>query len=126
MAIGAVVSLAGIGDLKGLGKAWALPCGDDTIARLIDLRGRKGAYADTSPAELLPSRVKVVMIHGAFDSVMPPYTGLAYATHVRKAGDQAEVVVIPDAGHFDLVIPTTPAWKTIVGIVERETEALGR
>jgi len=124
--IGAVVSLAGIGDLKGQGKAWALPCGDDTIERLIDLKGRKDAYADTSPAELLPSGVKVVMVHGAYDSVMPPYTGLAYATRARKAGDKAEVVVIPDAGHFDLVMPTTPAWKAIVGIVERESEALGR
>jgi len=124
--ISAVVSLAGIGDLKRQGKAWALPCGGDTIERLIDLKGRKAPYADTSPAELLPSGVKVVMVHGAYDSVMPPYTGLAYANQVRKAGDKAEVVVIPDAGHFDPVIPTTPAWKVIVGIVDREMKMLSR
>ena len=124
--IGAVISLAGIGDLKGQGKAWALPCGDDTIARLIDLKSRKGAYADTSPAELLPGGVRVVMVHGAYDSVMPPYTGLDYAAAARKAGDPAEVVVIPDAGHFDLVIPTTPAWKAIVAILDREMMALAR
>lgn len=124
--IGAVVSLAGIGDLKGQGKAWALPCGDDTIKRLIDLDRRKAPYADTSPAELLPTGVKVVMVHGAYDPVMPPYTGLAYAEKVRDAGDPAEVVTIPDAGHFDLVIPTTPAWKQIVAIIEREMKALSR
>lgn len=122
--IGAVISLAGIGDLKGQGKVWALACGDDTIARLIDLKGRAAPYADTSPAELLPSGVKVVMVHGAYDAVMPPYTGLAYAQAMRKAGDRAEVVIIPDAGHFDLVIPTTPAWKAVTGMVEREMRGL--
>jgi acetyl esterase/lipase len=124
--IGAVISLAGIGDLKGQGKAFGLPCGDDTLNRLLDTAGRKAPYADTSPAELLPTGVKVVMVHGVYDSVMPPYTGLAYAAKVRQAGDKAEVVSIPDAGHFDLVIPSTHAWKEIVAILDRETKALPR
>jgi acetyl esterase/lipase len=124
--IGAVVSLAGIGDLKGQGKAFGLPCGEDTLDRLLDTAARKSPYADTSPAELLPTGTKVVMVHGVYDSVMPPYTGRAYALQVRKAGDRAEVVIIPDAGHFDVVIPTTPAWQEIVGIVDREMAALGR
>mgnify|MGYP001551868213 CR=1 FL=1 len=124
MKIGAVISLAGIGDLEGQGKAFALPCGDDTIDRLVDTAHRKHPFADTSPAELLPTGVKVVMVHGVFDSVMPPYTGRDYVLKVRKAGDKAEVVTIPDAGHFDLVIPTTAAWRVIAGIVEREIRAL--
>ncbi|MFI4965328.1 MAG: alpha/beta hydrolase [Caulobacterales bacterium] len=122
--IGAVISLAGIGDLKGQGKVWAIACGDDTIDRLVDAAGRKEPFADTSPAELLPTGIKVVMVHGVFDSVMPPYTGRDYVQKVRKAGDKAEVVTIPDAGHFDLVIPTTAAWRVIVGIVDREMRAL--
>jgi acetyl esterase/lipase len=124
--IGAVISLAGIGDLKGQGKAFGLPCGDDTLERLLDISGRKSPYADTSPAELLPTGVKVVMVHGVFDAVMPPYTGRAYAAKARQAGDKAEVVAIPDAGHFDLVIPTTRAWKEIAAIIDRETKAFPR
>lgn len=123
--IRAVVSLAGIGDLKGQGKAFGLPCGADTLDRLVDTAHRRQPFADTSPAELLPSGVKVVMVHGVYDSVMPPYTGLDYAAKARQAGDPAEVVAIPDAGHFDLVIPTTPAWRRIVGIIDRETRVLG-
>jgi acetyl esterase/lipase len=122
--IGAVISLAGIGDLSGQGKVFALPCGDDTIDRLVDTANRRNPFADTSPAELLPTGAKVVMVHGVFDSVMPPYTGRDYAARVRKAGDAAEVVVIPGAAHFDLVIPTTPAWKQVVAILDRETKAL--
>jgi acetyl esterase/lipase len=114
------ISVAGIGDLQGQGRVFALPCGDDTLDRLLDTAHRKDPYADTSPAALLPSAAKVVMVHGVFDSVMPPYTGLAFAEQVRKAGGRADVVTIPDARHFDVVIPTTAAWRDIVAVVERE------
>jgi acetyl esterase/lipase len=124
--IGAVISLAGIGDLEGQGKVFALPCGDDTIDRLVDAAHRKTPFADTSPAELLPTGAKVVMVHGVFDAVMPPYTGRDYALMVRKAGDAAEVVTIPNAAHFDLVIAATPAWREIVAILDREMKALPR
>ena len=124
--IGTVISLAGIGDLQGQGRVFALPCGDDTLDRLLDTARRKAPYADTSPAALLPTGAKVVMVHGVFDPVMPPYTGRDYALKVRASGDRAEVVTIPDAAHFDLVIPTTPAWKRIVGIIDREMKALPR
>lgn len=124
--IAAVISLAGIGDLKGQAKTWAIPCGEDTLDRLLDTAHRPQPFGDTSPAELLPSGAKVVMIHGVFDAVMPPFTGREYAAKVRKAGDKAEVVTIPDAAHFDLVIPTTAAWAQIAAILDREMKALPR
>ncbi|THD59712.1 alpha/beta hydrolase [Phenylobacterium sp.] len=122
--IRAVISLAGIGDLQGQGRAFALPCGDDTIDRLVDTAHRNQPFADTSPAELLPTGAKVVMVHGVYDAVMPPYTGLDYAEKVRRAGDHADVVTIPDAGHFDLVIPTTAAWGEVAAVLDREMKAL--
>ena len=124
--IGAVISLAGIGDLAGQGEIFALPCGNDTIDRLVDSAHRKQPFADTSPAELLPTGIKVVMVHGVFDPVLPPYTGRDYALKVRKAGDRAEVVTIPDAAHFDVVIPTTAAWKVVLGVLAKEMKALPR
>ena len=124
--ISAVISLAGIGDLDGQGRVFALPCGDDTIARLVDQAHRTNPFADTSPAALLPSGARTVMVHGSFDPVMPPYTGRDYAARARRAGDTAGVVVIPNAAHFDLVIPTTAAWSEIVGLIDRETKAIGR
>jgi len=124
--IRAAISMAGIGDLKGQGRVFALPCGDDTLDRLVDAAHRKEPYADTSPAALLPPAARVVMVHGVFDSVMPPYTGQAFAEQVRKAGGHADVVTIPDAGHFDVVIPSTAAWREVVAIVERELPATSR
>lgn len=118
--IGAVVSLAGIGDLERHGDVFSHACGADTFKRLL---GPAPSFADTSPARLLPTGVPVVMVHGVYDHVMPPFTGREYVAEVRKAGDRAELVVIPDAGHFDLVIPTTAAWRIVADAIARQARA---
>jgi len=115
----AVVSIGGIGDLKAHAGSFDGACGSGTIARVT-----AGRYADTSPADLLPTGAKVVMVHGQFDHVMPPDTGRAYVATVRKAGDPAEAVVLDGYGHFDAMIPTSPAWKSVADIVTREIAAL--
>ncbi|HEY8571215.1 alpha/beta hydrolase [Phenylobacterium sp.] len=120
----AAISLAGIGDLEGQGDVFGRPCGQETLPQLIGFKDRKAAYADTSPAALLPTGARIVMVHGVFDPVMPPYTGLAFADRARKAGDAAEVVILADAAHFDPVIPTTPAWRAVARVVEREAKRL--
>ena len=112
--IAAVVSLGGIGDLKGQAHIFAGACGPEPIPRVIGLAERADPYADTSPADLLPAGVRVSMISGELDHVMPPATGYAYAERVREAGDPAEAVAIPNASHFDVVIPTTAAWTSVV------------
>ena len=71
-------------------------------------------------SRLLPTGVPVIMVHGEFDRVMPPATGAAYAETVRRAGDRAEAITIPGAGHFEPVMSTSPAWETIAGLVARE------
>lgn len=117
--IRAVVSLGGIGDLKPHAGVFASACGP-SIAQVAP----PSTYAETSPAELLPSGAAVTMIHGELDHVMPPETGEAYAATVRAAGDRAEAIEIKGASHFDVVIPTTGAWTSVVApAIER---AFGR
>lgn len=117
--IRAVVSLGGIGDLKPHAGIFAGACGP-SIAQVAPPR----TYSETSPGELLPSGAAVTMIHGEFDHVMPPDTGQAYAAKARAAGDRARAIEIKGAGHFDPVIPTTEAWKTVV--VPAIERALGK
>lgn len=107
--IRAVVSLGGIGDLKPHAGVFAGACGP-SIAQVAPPR----TYPETSPSELLPSGAAVTMIHGEFDHVMPFDTGEAYAAKARAAGDKARAIEIKGVGHFDPVIPTTEAWKTVV------------
>jgi acetyl esterase/lipase len=122
--IGAVVSLGGIGDLKGQGDIFGGACGPEAIPSIIGVADRADPYADTSPAELLPTGARVVMISGEFDHVMPPPTGRAYVERVRRAGDVGEAIAIPGASHFDVVIPTTEAWKLVAAEIARQFAAL--
>lgn len=108
----AAVSLAGIGDIEGQGDVFSRACGAETFPKMVGQH-----FADTSPAELLPTGVPILLIQGAYDHVMPPFTALQYAEQVRKAGDAAQVITLPDAGHFDVVIPTTPAWGAVAKAV---------
>jgi hypothetical protein len=55
---------------------------------------------------------------------MPPFTGRAFVERLHKAGDSAEMIAIPDAGHFDVVMPTTQAWKVVAETLGREIAAL--
>jgi acetyl esterase/lipase len=115
-----VVSLSGIGDLERQGRVFAGACGPESIPQIIRLADREAAYADTSPAALLPTGVRVTMISGDLDHVMPLPTGRAYVARFGAAGDVGQAVAIPGASHFDVVIPTTPAWKVVAATVATE------
>ena len=116
--IRAVISLGGIGDLQRHAGTFAGACGP-SLAEIAPPR----TYAETSPAELLPAGARVTMIHGEFDHVMPFQTGEEYAVKVRAAGGQAEAIRIAGAGHFDVVMPKTAAWKVVAARVAREFAA---
>lgn len=116
--IRAVVSVGGIGDLAADGKVFGGACGP-VLARVAPPQ----THPETSPAALLPSGVRTVMVHGEFDHVMPPATGEAYAARARAAGDEAEAITLPGFGHFDPVIPTTAAWERVAEVVAREAAA---
>lgn len=119
-----VVSLGGIGDLKGQGDVFAGACGPEPIPTIIGAKTRAQPYVDTSPAELLPTGARVTMISGDLDHVMPPPTGRAYVETLRRAGDAGEAIAIPNATHFDVVIPTTPAWQVVVEAIDKQFAAL--
>ena len=70
-------------------------------------------YAVASPIELLPLGVRQHLINGARDPIVPEAFGRAYSEAAREAGDEAALTVIPDAGHFELIAPSTAAWQRV-------------
>jgi hypothetical protein len=44
---------------------------------------------------------------------VPPALAHAYAQAAEAAGDPVGVIEIPDAGHFELVDPTSHAWDAV-------------
>jgi acetyl esterase/lipase len=118
-----VVALGGVGDI---GQATGLRdvCGPGIIPALLGQpsAARPDVYSDTSPAKLLPNGATIVMITGADDALTPPAYAQTYVDEVRAAGGSAELVIVPDAAHFDVVTIGTPAWRLVS---DRIVAALG-
>lgn len=116
-----VISLAGIGDLKAFAPLRAI-CGEDVADRLTPTRSALwgDAYADTSPASLPVPPARIWMISGIYDRLVPPHWAHDYLLTMQTKGrPDIELLNLPDAGHFDLVLPTTAAGSAIVRRIEQ-------
>lgn len=115
-----VVAFGGFGDLREDSGAIRAACRIDPAERLVNPLAAD-PFADTSPAALLPARVPVVMVHGVYDGVAYPRIGLAHAQAARAAGDQADVLLVPNAGHFEGLAPGQRAFEVVTAELERFT-----
>ncbi len=107
------LTLAGINDLESYRNTGPNACGGPaTIGSLVN-SARKNPYADTSPAAMLPLGIEHTIVSGAQDPIVPPQFGDAYAQAAQLAGDPADVILAPGAGHFELIDPASDAWKLI-------------
>ncbi|MBL8510423.1 MAG: alpha/beta hydrolase [Betaproteobacteria bacterium] len=113
-----MVGIAGLVDLAYAASATAFACGDKTVEKLIDSdkRGKKEAFRDTSPIELLPlgSNIRQVLVSGTYDGIVPPVHGWRYANRAKEKGEAVEVVNLDNAGHFELISPWTAPGRALV------------
>lgn len=110
-----VVSQAGVLDLVDAEREGV---GDGAASDLLgggpdDVPDR---YALASPVERLPIGVRVVCVHGTADVNVPIRQSERF---VAAAGDEAELVILPDVDHFAVIDPATEAWKACRDGVER-------
>lgn len=114
-----IVSLGGLADLRSEQALIKRSCDRD----MIDLTGlpsatRPDVFSDTNAAELMPNGSHTVLITGERDTVSPPRVAHDYAARALKAGDRAEVVVVPGASHYDEVAVGSPAWTAVLQAIE--------
>ncbi len=122
--VAGVVTLGGIDDLQTYQRVGPDACGGPaTITALVSTGRPPGAkvFADTSPAALLPIGVRQTVVSGELDLIVPPVFGAYYVASATRAGDKAEAVVIPRAGHFDLVDPLSDGWKRVEPLIDELT-----
>jgi acetyl esterase/lipase len=111
-----VVSLAGVIDLQ---RAYKLHLSNDAVVEF--LRGTPTEvpdhYREADPMELSIPQARQCLIHGAADDVVPPDFSRDYVAakqkHSGKEKEDAHLLEIPGAGHFDVIDPRSPAWKQI-------------
>lgn len=117
---GAVISLAGVGDLRGFARLVPALCGPGIFERLTGLDSlQEGDLSEVSPAEMAPPAMPVVLVSGILDRLVPPFAADDYARAVRqRTAASVELLDIPGAGHFDLVTPGTSAWASVQRAIE--------
>ena len=64
-------------------------------------------YEEASPRELLPLGVRQIVIHGTADEDVPYAMSERYAA---AAGNEAELVTLEGAGHFEPIDPLSREW----------------
>jgi acetyl esterase/lipase len=108
-----VVSLAGVTDLR---RAVRERVCDTMAAELLGGHPQEVAdrYAEASPFERLPLGLRQRLVTGALDDVVPPAFGDDYAAKARREGDDATHLRVEGAGHFEVIAPSTPAFRVVV------------
>ncbi len=108
-----VVAVAGCVDLATVAR---LDLGDGAAQAFLgggpdDVPDR---YAAADPAELVPARVPVVLVHGTEDDRVPIEISHSYAAVAAGTARPATVEVVPGAGHFELIDPRQPGFDRVV------------
>jgi pimeloyl-ACP methyl ester carboxylesterase len=75
-------------------------------------------YAQGSPLKLLPFGIPQILIQGAKDPIVPVEYVREYSRAAEKSGDKVDLVILQEAGHFEVVMPTTFAWPEVQEAIE--------
>ncbi|HET6178150.1 MAG TPA: alpha/beta hydrolase [Candidatus Sulfotelmatobacter sp.] len=110
------VSLAGVVDLQ---RAYQLHLSNDAV---VDFLGGRPSdvpdhYREADPMQLSIPQARQWLVHGAADDVVQPVFSRDYVDAKQKRTgkdkEDAHLLEIPSAGHFDVIDPRTQAWKRI-------------
>ena len=72
----------------------------------------------------MPNGSHTVLVTGELDTVAPPRVAHDYAARALKAGDRAEVVILPGASHYDEVAASSASWPTVLHVIEAALQTL--
>jgi acetyl esterase/lipase len=73
-------------------------------------------YAEASPLERLPLGVRQIIVHGTRDEDVPYELSERYAA---AAGDEAELITLDGAGHFELIDPLSREWSRVLAAARK-------
>lgn len=105
------VSLAGVIDLQ---RAYELHLSNNAVVEFLGGTPTEVAdhYREADPMKLA-IRARQCIIHGVADDTVPPGLSKDYVSAKLKAKEDARLMMIPDAGHFEIVDPRSGAWATV-------------
>jgi len=115
----ATISLAGVVDLQ---RAYELHLSNDAVVEFLGGTPAEVAdhYREADPIKL-KIRGRQWLVHGGADDVVPPSLSKDYVS--AKPKEDAKLVMLPDAEHFDIVDPRSRAWAEVERVVLRAAQA---
>jgi pimeloyl-ACP methyl ester carboxylesterase len=69
--------------------------------------------AEFSPFYMLPMGCRQLLAVGSEDAQVPPAFSRDYVSRALAVGDNATLLEISSAGHFDFLDPNSPAWQQV-------------
>ncbi|MGA9073562.1 MAG: prolyl oligopeptidase family serine peptidase [Candidatus Sulfotelmatobacter sp.] len=117
----AAISLAGVVDLQ---RAYELHLSNDAVVEFLG--GTPGDvpehYRGADPMKLA-IHARQWLVHGNADGIVPPALSEDYVSAKGKAKEDARLVKIAGAGHFEVVDPLSGAWAKVGKVV---VDAVGK
>jgi acetyl esterase/lipase len=109
------ISLAGVIDLQ---LAYELHLSNNAVVEFLGGTPTEVAdhYREADPMKLA-IRGRQYVVHGVADDVVPPSLSKDYASAKLKDKEDVRLMMIPGAGHFEIVDPRSDAWATVEKIV---------
>jgi acetyl esterase/lipase len=113
--LAAAISLAGVLDLQ---RAYELHLSHDAVVEFLGGTPAEVAdhYREADPMKLA-IRARQWAVHGGEDDVVPPSLSKDYVSAKVKAKEDAKLVAIAGAGHFEIVDPRSGAWGKVERVV---------
>jgi acetyl esterase/lipase len=110
----------GMAPVPDLVRAHELGVGGQAVARLLggppDVV--PGRYELASPAARVPFGVRQVLVHGTDDGAVPLSLSREYAEAASAAGDDVELITVPDEGHMACLDTQSAAWHSAAAALQ--------
>jgi acetyl esterase/lipase len=118
------ISLAGVVDLR---RAWELQLSNTVVADFLGGSPDEvpDRYAFASPIERLPLGIPQRLFHGTADDSVPLEISERYVQAAQSSGDDAQLIVLPNASHFDVVDPRTKEFAQVLAAAAMLCSLLG-
>ena len=106
------IALAGVVDLR---KAFTLHLSQDAVVEFLGGTPEEVPehYREADPMELKIPQARQWLLHGTDDDTVPVGFSRDYVAQKKKTGETVDLVEIPDCGHFDLIDPSSLAFKQV-------------
>jgi len=110
-----VLAAVGLAPIADLARAYELKVGGEVVRELLGGTPNQcpERFRAASPMEMLPLRVRQLILHGTADDVVSVDLSRCYARAAEAAGDTVELIELSGTGHMDYLDPSSEAHATL-------------